>query len=66
MVMKNFPWYNFIVKIMGGIIVKIIVAVLFYLLFWFMCYLGTGTDKKNIKGFRSYPDEVQKRVLKNQ
>lgn len=45
---------------------KITVAVLFYLLFWFMCYLGTGTDKKNIKGFRSYPDEVQKRVLKNQ
>ncbi len=45
---------------------KIIVAVLFYLLFWFMRYLGTGTDKKNINGFRSYPDEVQKRVLKNQ
>ena len=32
---------------------------------WGMCYLATGTDQKNIKGFRSYPDEVQKRVYED-
>ncbi len=44
---------------------KIIVAVAFYLLYWFCCFLGTGTDKKNLFGLRSYPDEVQ-RVVKNE
>ena len=29
------------------------------LLFWLLCYLGTGTDEKNLKSFRSYPDAVQ-------
>lgn len=29
------------------------------LLFWLLCYLGTGTDEKNIKSYRSYPDAVQ-------
>lgn len=38
---------------------KIIIAVAFYLLYWFCCFLGTGTDKKNLLGLRSYPDEVQ-------
>ena len=38
---------------------KIIVAFAFYFLFWVVCYLGTGTDKKNLIGLRSYPDEVQ-------
>lgn len=37
---------------------KIIIAVAFYLLYWFCCFLGTGTDKKNLLGLRSYPDEV--------
>lgn len=41
---------------------KIVVAVVLYLLFFAMCYMATGTDKKNMSGFRSYPDEVQKRV----
>lgn len=27
-----------------------------------MCYLCTGTDEKNLKGLRSYPEEVQKIV----
>ena len=31
----------------------------FYLLYWAICFLGTGTDKKNLVGLRSYPDEVQ-------
>lgn len=29
------------------------------LTYWGMCWLGTGTDEKNIKGWSSYPDEVQ-------
>ncbi len=31
----------------------------FWLLYWGMCFLGTGTDKKNLAGLRSYPDAVQ-------
>lgn len=31
-----------------------------------MCYLGTGTDKKNLGGLRSYPDEVQNRVYQDE
>ena len=27
-----------------------------------MCYLCTGTDEKNLKGLRSYSEEVQKIV----
>jgi len=41
---------------------KIIVAAAFYFLFWGVCVLGTGTDKKNLIGLRSYPDAVQNRV----
>lgn len=42
--------------------VKIITALLFYLLYWFCCFLATGTDKKNLAGLRSYPDNVQQAV----
>lgn len=31
----------------------------FWFLYWGICFLGTGTDKKNLKGLRSYPDKVQ-------
>ena len=41
---------------------KIIIAIVFYFLYWGICFLGTGTDKKNLIGLRSYPDEVQERV----
>ena len=41
---------------------KIIVAIAFYFLYWGVCFLGTGTDKKNLIGLRSYPEEVQDRV----
>ena len=41
---------------------KIIVAAAFYLLYWGVCFLATGTDQKNLLGLRSYPDEVQARV----
>lgn len=43
-------------------IVKIATALLFYLLYWFCCFIGTGTDKKNLNGLRSYPDGVQQAV----
>lgn len=42
--------------------VKTMVIVVFCLLFWAGCYLGTGTDQKNMKGFRSYPVSVQRLV----
>lgn len=30
--------------------------------FWGICFLGTGTDEKNLKSYASYPDEVQGRI----
>ena len=41
---------------------KIIITIAFYFLHWGICFLGTGTDRKNLMGLRSYPDEVQNRV----
>lgn len=41
---------------------KIIIVVAFCFLHWGVCFLGTGMDKKNLIGLRSYPDEVQNRV----
>ena len=39
---------------------KLIVT--FAFLYWFICFLCTGTDRKNLAGLRSYPDAVQKAV----
>ena len=33
--------------------------------FWILCYLGIGTDEKNIKSFSSYPDRVQELIRKD-
>ena len=41
---------------------KILIAIAFYFLHWGICFLGTGTDRKNLIGLRSYPEEVQTRV----
>jgi len=41
---------------------KLIVAIVLYFLHWGICFLGTGTDKKNLIGLRSYPDALQDRV----
>lgn len=41
---------------------RIITAFLFCLFYWFCCFLGTGTDGKNLVGLRSYPDAVQAAV----
>ncbi len=32
------------------------------LAFWGICYLGTGTDEKNLKGLSAYPDVIQRKV----
>ena len=29
------------------------------IVFFLSCFLGTGTDEKNLKNYSSYPDEVQ-------
>lgn len=47
---------------MNIMIAKIVTVFLFYFLYWFCCFLGTGTDKKNLAGLRSYPDAVQRAV----
>lgn len=44
--------------------VKIAVIIGLCLLFWLICFLNTGNDKKNMLGFRSYPKEVQE-IVKN-
>lgn len=41
---------------------KIISAVVLYLLFFLLCFLGTGTDEKNIRNFYSYPDKIQNEI----
>lgn len=41
---------------------KLFVAAAFYLLYWFVCFLCTGTDRKKLVGLRSYPDAVQQAV----
>lgn len=38
------------------------IGILLYGLFFLMCYAGTGTVKKNMKSFYSYPDEIQVRI----
>jgi hypothetical protein len=41
---------------------KWLIMIAFYFLYWGICFLYTGTDKKNLAGLRSYPDAVQARV----
>ncbi|MBX4262905.1 hypothetical protein KTC96_24275 (plasmid) [Clostridium estertheticum] len=36
------------------------------LIFFSMCYLGTGSDEKNIKSYASYPDSIQKIIHSNE
>ena len=36
------------------------------LFFFILCFLGTGTDDKNLKSFSSYPDEVQTLIRNNE
>lgn len=32
------------------------------IIFFVICYCGTGTDDKNLRSFSSYPDKVQNRI----
>lgn len=45
---------------MNGI--QLLAGIILYGVFFLTCYLATGTDRKNMVGFRSYPDEVQTRL----
>ncbi len=38
---------------------KWIIIPAFWFLYWGICFLCTGTDKKNLASLRSYPDAVQ-------
>ena len=42
-----------------------IVTIILCLVFWLICYLGTGSDEKNIKSIASYPDAIQELVKKD-
>ena len=42
-----------------GITMKWFIIPAFWFLYWGVCFLCTGTDKKNLAGLRSYPDAVQ-------
>lgn len=43
---------------------KWIIAIIFWFLYWGICFLCTGGDKKNLMGLRSYPEDVQVQVRK--
>lgn len=47
-------------------IIKLLIILAFCLLFWLGCYKNTGTDEKNLLGFRSYPDEIQNMIYRNE
>lgn len=40
----------------------IIEIIILCAIFFAICFLGTGTDERNLKSYASYPDEVQKRI----
>jgi len=43
-------------------VIVIIETIILCIVFFLLCYLGTGTDEKNLKSYQSYPDEVQSRI----
>ena len=46
-------------------LVRTLFIIGFCLFFWLICYLCTGDDKKNMSGFRTYPDAVQEILRKD-
>ena len=40
----------------------IIEIIILCTVFFALCFLGTGSDEKNLKSYASYPDEVQRRI----
>ena len=45
-----------------GLLIECIVLCL---LMWLICFIGTGTDDKNLKSFKSYPLKVQEMIRKD-
>ena len=41
---------------------KWLIMIVFWFLYWGICFLCTGGDKKNLMGLRSYPKAVQEQV----
>lgn len=46
-------------------ITTILLTIILCFVFWGCCYLSTGGDKKNIRAYATYPDEVQAYVRNN-
>lgn len=44
----------------------IIECIIICFMMWFVCFLLTGTDEKNLIGLRSYPLEIQKMIRNNE
>ena len=42
--------------------IVVVETVILCIAFFLICFLGTGTDDKNLKSYSSYPDEVQNRI----
>lgn len=42
--------------------VLLIETVVLCVAFFGVCYIGTGTDQRNLKNYSSYPDKVQNRI----
>lgn len=40
----------------------VIETIILCAMFFLLCFLGTGTDEKNLKNYMSYPDAVQQRI----
>lgn len=40
----------------------LIELIILCLIFFVLCFLGTGTDEKNLKNYDSYPDELQSKI----
>lgn len=43
----------------------ILVILILYSLFFLLCFLSTGTEKKKMANYYSYPDVIQKEIRKN-
>ena len=42
--------------------ITIFETIVLCIVFFLLCYLGTGTDEKNLRSYSSYPDKVQDRI----
>lgn len=43
----------------------LIAGFIIYTLYFVICYINTGTDKKNLNSYYSYPNIIQKKILDN-